>query len=163
MRPREAQPTWRRRSDANSPKGVTAASRELMVMRLLSIDDPGRGAWGRRDLGACAQMGPRLLDGMDEGAARPAVKADWGLAAAVVFDRLLRALPAALQARDRHGVIAKLEQLGLRPLSAQNAEHMLCEFRKLTLPGNRLLRGEVFEGYCDLLGSHRCIVSARSA
>ena len=52
-------------------------------------------------------MGLWLLDGLEEGAARAAVKADWGPAAAVVFDRLLRALPAALQARDKHGVIAR--------------------------------------------------------
>ena len=97
-----------------------------------------------------SRMGLWLLDGMGEGAARAAVKADWGPAVAVVFDRLLRALPAALQARDRHGVIAQLEQLGLRPLAAQNVEHMLCEFRKLMLPGKRPPRGEAFEGYREL-------------
>ena len=87
---------------------------------------------------------------MAEGAARAAVKADWGPAAAFVFDRLLRALPAALQARDRHGVIAQLEQLGLRPLAVQDVEHMLCEFRKLMLPGKWPPRGEAFEGYREL-------------
>ena len=123
---------------------------ELMVLRLRSVNDPRLCAWDRHDLGDYAQMGLWLLDGMDEGAARAAVKADWGPAAAVVFDRLLRALPAALQARDRHGVIAQLEQLGLRPLAAQNVEHMLCEFRKLMLPGKRPPRGEAFDGCREL-------------
>ena len=95
-------------------------------------------------------MGLWLLDGMEEGAARAAVKAAWGPAAAVVFDKMLRALPAALQARDRHGIIAKLEQLGLRPLAAQNVEHMLCEFRKLLLPGKRATRGKTSDNYREL-------------
>ena len=123
---------------------------ELMVLRLLAVQDPRLCDWERRDLGDYALMGLWLCDGMGEGAARAAVKADWGPAAAVTFDKLLRALPAALQARDKHGIIAKLEQLGLRPLAAQNVEHMLCEFRKLMLPGKRAPRGEAFEGYREL-------------
>ena len=105
-----------RRGDAGSIRALGLPEfRELMVLRLLSVNDPRLCAWDRRDLGDYAQMGLWLLDGMEEGAARAAVKADWGPAAAVTFDKLLRALPAALQARDRHGIIAKLEQLGLRP------------------------------------------------
>ena len=71
----------------------------------------------------------------------------------LVFDQLLRALPDGLKARDRHGIVAKLEQLGLRPLAAQNVEHMLCEFRKLVLPEGRPRRGQAFEGYRELWGT----------
>ena len=44
---------------------------------------------------------------------------------ALVFDELLDKLPGALQAKDRYGIVARLEGFGLRPLAAQNVEHML--------------------------------------
>ena len=68
----------------------------------------------------------------------------------VVFDRLLRALPEELKKRDRHGIVAKLEQLGLCPLAAQNVEHMLCEYRKMALPSQRAHRGEQYAAYAKL-------------
>ena len=81
------------------------AFRQLMVLRLLAVADARLCDWNRRDLGDFAQLGLWLLDGMNEGAAREAVKMPWGKAADVVFDRLLRALPDALMKRDRHGII----------------------------------------------------------
>ena len=108
-----------------------------MVLRLLAVADARLCDWNRRDLGDYAQMGLRLLDGMDEGAARAAVEMRLDKPADFVFDQLLRALPDGLKARDRHGIVAKLEQLGLCPLAAQNVEHMLCEFRKLVLVAGR--------------------------
>ena len=88
---------------------------------------------------------------MEEGAARAAVQTKaWRRTTDVLFDDLLKALPAALRARDEHGIIEALERLGLCPLAAQNVEHMLCEFRKLLLPGGRPQRGEPFEGYREL-------------
>ena len=123
---------------------------ELLVLRLLAVADPRLCDWGRRDLGDYAQLGLWLLDGMEEGAAREAVKAPWGKAADVMFDKLLRALPGAFQARDRDGIIGALEELGLCPLAAQSVEHMLCEFRKLCLPQGRPTSGKRYEGYADL-------------
>ena len=107
----------------------------------------------REDPGDYAQMGLWLLDGMDEGAARAAVEIYLDKLADLVFDQLLRALPDGLKARDRHGIVAKLEQLGLRPLAAQNVGHMLCEFRKLVLPvlpEGRPRRGQASEDYAEL-------------
>ena len=126
------------------------AFRELLVLRLLAVADPRLCDWDRRDLGDYAQLGLWLLDGMEEGAARAAVKAPWGKAADFMFDKLLRALPGAFQARDRDGIIETLEELGLCPLAAQSVEHMLCEFRKLCLPEGRPTSGERYEGYAEL-------------
>ena len=61
---------------------------------------------------------------------------------------------------DRHGIVAKLEQLGLRPLAAQNVEHMPCEFRKLVLPEGRPRRGQAFEGHRELWGTVAPVFSA---
>ena len=126
------------------------AFRELMVLRLLAVADPRLCDWNRRDLGDFAELGLWLLDGMEAGAAREAVKMPWEKAANVKFHELLVALPGALRTRDRHGIIENLEQLGLCPLAAQNVEHMLCEFRKLVLPEGRPRRGEAFKGYREL-------------
>ncbi len=141
-----------RRGDAAAVRGLgLPAFRELLVVRLLAVVDPRLCDWGRRDLGDYAQLGLWLLDGMEEGAARAAVQTKaWRRTADVLFDDLLKALPAALRARDEHGIIEALERLGLCPLAAQNVEHMLCEFRKLLLPGGRPQRGEPFEGYREL-------------
>ena len=106
-------------------------------------------------------MGLWLLDGMDEGAARAAVEIYLDKLADLVFDQLLRALPDGLKARDRHGIVAKLEQLGLRPLAAQNVEHMLCEFRKLVLPEGRPHRGQPYEDYAELWRQVQPILARR--
>ena len=143
-----------RRGDAGSIRALGLPEfRELMVLRLLSVNDPRLCAWDRRDLGDYAQMGQWLLDGMDEGAARAAVEMRLDKPADFVFDQLLRALPDGLKARGRHGIVAKLEVLGLCPLAAQNVEHMLCEFRKLVLPEGRPRRGQACEGYRELWGT----------
>ena len=66
------------------------------------------------------------------------------------FHDLLQRLPSALEARDRHEIISKLEQLGLHPLAAQSVEHMLCEFRKMQLPESTRTRGEPFDEEASL-------------
>ena len=137
------------------------AFRELMVLRLLAVADPRLCDWNRRDLGDFAELGLWLLDGMEAGAAREAVKMPLGRAADVVFHELLLALPGALRARDRHGIVAKLEELGLCPLAAQNVEHLLCEFRKLVLAEGRPKRGQPYEDYAELWRQVRPILARR--
>ena len=96
------------------------AFRELLVLRLLAVADPQLCDWERRDLGDYAQLGLWLLDGMEEGAARAAVKAPWGKAEDFMFDKLLRVLPGTFQAKDRDGIIETQGELGLCLLAAQN-------------------------------------------
>ncbi len=121
-----------------------------MVARLLSILDPTIYNLDRRDIGDYAELGIWLMDGMQPEAAREAVKSKWTPAVDYQFHDLLQRLPSALEARDRHEIISKLEQLGLHPLAAQSVEHMLCEFRKMQLPEGRRARGEPFDGYASL-------------
>ena len=42
-----------------------------------------------------------------------------------LFKALLEALPTALAAGDRHGVVDRLSAMQILPLCAQNIEHML--------------------------------------
>ena len=126
------------------------AFRSVMVARLLSILDPTIYNLDRRDIGDYAELGIWLMDGMQPEAAREAVKSKWTPAVDYQFHDLLQRLPSALEARDRHEIISKLEQLGLHPLAAQSVEHMLCEFRKMQLPEGRRARGEPFDGYASL-------------
>ena len=139
------------------------AFRALMVARLLSVAEPHLYDFHRRDLGDYACLGLWLLDGMQEGAARAAVgMKSWAPAADVTFHELLQALPDALAARDRHGIIAKLSEMGLQPLAAQSVEHMLCEFRKMMLPGRRDPRGEPYQDYQALWESVAPVIKRRA-
>ena len=93
--------------------------------------------------------------------ARKALQARFAQAADDRFRDLLQRLQDALAARDRHGIVNKLEELGLHPLSAQGVEHMLCEFRKLALPEKRPPHGEAFDGYAKLWEAVAPIVAKR--
>ena len=64
-------------------------------------------------------------------------------------------------ARDRHGIVAKLEKLSLCPLAAQNVEHMLCEFRKLVLPEGRPHRRQPYTEYAELWQQAQPILARR--
>ena len=139
----------RRRRELGGLPRAAEVDRDLNA-RDLAVADPRLCDWDRRDLGDYAQLGLWLLDGMEASNAREAVKAPWGKAAEVVFDKLLRALPEALKARDHDGIIVKLEELGLCPLVAQNVEHMLCEFRKLCMPEGRPSSSQRYAQYEEL-------------
>ena len=66
-----------------------------------------------------------------------------------------------MRARDRHGIIENLEQLGLCPLVAQSVEQMLCEFRKLVLPEGRPHRRQPYEDYAELWRQVQPILARR--
>jgi hypothetical protein len=153
-----------RRGEAESLQALKLpAFRALMVRRLLAVADARLGDWDCKELGDYAQLGLWLLNGMKPDAARKKVKQlqrDAG-GSAFAFDQLLNRLPGALQAKDRHGIVAKLEELGLRPLAAQNVEHMLCEFRKLALPERRPRRGEAYAEYAELWRQVQPILASR--
>ena len=119
-----------------------ASMRQLICcMRLLAVADTRLCDWNRRDLGDYVEMGLRLLDGMDEGAARAAVEIYLDKLADLVFDQLLRALPEGLKARARHGIVAKLEQLGLRcQRNGRTAESSLKATASSGRPCARMLR-----------------------
>ena len=77
-----------------------------------------------------------------------------------LFAELVDALPAAVASKDEHGIVERLESLGLLPLCAQNVEHMLCEWRKMVLPGRRASGGR-YDGYGELWRDVQPIILAR--
>ncbi len=137
------------------------AFRAVMVARLLSILDPTIYDFDRTDIGDYAELGLWLMDGMEPDVARAAVKSKWAPAVEYQFHDLLQRLPSALAARDRHGIVSTLEELGLHPLAAQSVEHMLCEFRKMKLPDGRRARGEPFDGYAALWKTVARVIASR--
>ena len=103
------------------------------------------------DIGAFAELGLWLLEGMPAGQARAAAADGWNDPSVdPLFAKLVEVLPAAIAEKDRHGIIERLSALNVAPLCSQNVEHMLCEWRKMVLPNGRPASGERYEGYAEL-------------
>ena len=139
--------------------------RALMVARILSLADRRLYDFEHgREIGDYAQVGLWLLEGMPPEQARAAAKDSWNTSAVdPLFKALIDAMPAAIADGDIHGVVGILEKIHLAPLCAQNIEHMLCEFRKMTIPEGRTASGERFEGYADLWKQCETILARRAA
>ena len=137
--------------------------RALLVARLLSIADPTLYDMEQRDIGDFAELGLWLLLGLPTEQARAVVgKAPFTAGVDKIFLALVEALPSALAAADRHGVVERLASLHLLPTSAQCVEHMLCEWRKMCLPEGRAARGEPFADYKEMWEAVRPILKRRT-
>ena len=100
--------------------------RALLVARLLSISKPALYDLNQRDVGDFAELGLWLLLGMPPAQARAIVsRHPFSGGVDKLFEALVEALPVALAAMDRHGVVQRLGSLHLLPTCAQCVEHML--------------------------------------
>ena len=126
--------------------------RSLMVVRLLSMADPALYDFENdRDIGEYAELGLWLLTGLPTDKARDAAKSlTQKQHVDELFAALITSLPAAVAERDAHGIVEHLTNMNIAPLCAQNVEHMLCEFRKMSLPSQRAHRGEPYVAYAEL-------------
>ena len=138
--------------------------RALLVARLLSVVSPSCYDLNSRDIGDYAELGLWLLLGLPPPQARAAVAGGWSAPAVdPFFAKLIEALTAALAAKDKHGLVGRLQALGLLPLCAQNIEHMLCEWRKMALSEGWRARGDPYEGYAELWRAVAPIIARRAA
>ena len=112
----------------------------VIVARLLGLLDARWDCLNCHELGEYACFGLHYLAGKEKEEAQNLAKKKTMQAnkqKEELFKKLLKELPAALETRDKHGVVEKLKKAHLFPLTAQTVEHLLCEYRKVTFPEDR--------------------------
>ena len=121
--------------------------RVVMFLRFLSLSHPMLYSWKRFDPACAATVSLDHWVDWEQFHATSTHSMSKGIKENLVR-HVVHCLATEVRQIDNHQVLATLEASGIDVFQPTNTEHLLCGTRKATR-SRHVMRGEMFEGYCD--------------